>query len=332
MKKQIVIIAILIVALGFGGVWLSAYGKDAASIAAQKKSSLLATEQLNVSFQQVGGRITEIFIQESQHVEKGAPLMKLDTSDLDFQLEQLKIQMAMMDSQILQAQGSLQDYDINIQQYTTQTAQENLTTAQNHYERVKILHDSGAASQTSLEEAQQKVTTAANTFQQNQELLGKYQHNLELGNINVTLLEEQKKSLAVQLESLLSQKERMFLHAPASGRVLTLVPKVGENVTANSPVIVLQSSALYFDLYVAETQVENFQVSGTVPVYIVAKDCIIPGTVRYITSAPQFTSSRMSRDSGQADISSFQVRIGLEESAADLLPGMTVEVRLDETV
>jgi hypothetical protein len=55
------------------------------------------------------------------------------------------------------------------------------------------------------------------------------------------------------------------------------------------------------------------------------------GSIQYIINAPQYTSSRMSRDNSQGDLASFQIRIMLEGDIEHLLPGMTVEVKIDET-
>ena len=51
----------------------------------------------------------------------------------------------------------------------------------------------------------------------------------------------------------------------------------------------------------------------------------VEGVVRYITAAPQYANMRMSREKGQADASSFLVRIDVQRTP-ELLPGMTLEV------
>lgn len=331
MKKQIAVILLFIIALGFGGAWLNAKGTDAASMGLHKKSALLASEQINVSFQQVGGQVIELLVEKSQFVEKGTPLIKLDTHDTDLQLEQLEVQMTMLDNQILQAKASLHDYDIKSQQLLVQKAQEDLALVQKNYERFKILFGSGAVSEADLEGAEQKLHLAENTLKQNQNLLEKLQNNLELSATNVILIEGQREILDIQKKALQTQKKRMILKAPRDGQVLTLIPKIGENVVPNSPVIIIQGSKLFFDIYVSETQVNNFVVGKTIPVHVVASNQTLNGTVDYIINAPPFASAKMSRDNSQADISSFQIRIELQEGIQDLYAGMTVEVELDGT-
>jgi len=331
-KKQIAGLLVLILILGLGGALLYSNGQDAVSISAEKKDSLLTAEQINVSFQQVGGRVTNVPVQEGLFVKQGTVLMQLDTRDIELQIEKLKIQMAGLDAQIKQAKASLGNQDINKQQYAVQLAQETLENARRNFERVEFLHSSGACSTATLDDAQLKLTSAENAVSQNLELLEKYQTNLEIARLNVTILNEQKKALEVQFQSLLDQKDRMTLKAPSDGTILRVIPKPGENVAPGAPVVLLQSNSLYFDLYVPETQVDYFQVGKTVTVHVVALDKTIPGIVRFVISAPQYTSMRMSRDNAQGDLSSFQVRIYLSEGSEDLLSGMTVEVKTDESV
>ncbi len=331
-KKQIANIMVLILVFGFGGALLHANGKDAVSASAEKKESLLAAEQINVSFQQVGGRVIDIPIKEGQFIKQGTVLMQLDTRDIDLQIEQYKIQINKADVQIELANTSLGSEDVNKQQYAIQLAQETLANAKKTFERVNTLHSQGACSTAALDDAQLKLSSAENAVSQNQELLQKYQNNLETARLNVTIAQEQKKMLEVQLQSLLDQKNRMLLKAPSDGTILSVIPKVGENVTASSTVLLLQSNDLYFDLYVPETQVDNFYVGKPVSVYVVTLNKTIPGIVQFIMSAPQYTSMRMSRDNAQGDLSTYRVRINLDKDAKDLLSGMTVEVRTDETI
>ena len=327
---QIVLVLVMILALGIGGMWLDKNGKDAVSVSTQKKESLLSAEQTNVSFQQVGGRVTEVFVAEGQFVTQGTVLMELDTRDIDLQLEQMRIQTSGLDDQIAIAKASINDFDVNVQQTAIETAQDNLDSIRRNQERIEILYEGGAATEVAVEDAQLKLSVAENTLIQSQEVLQKYEKSLEIARMNVSLIESQKKALQVQIESLQDQKSRRVLVAPADGTVMRVLPKIGENVTANATVLIIQNKSLYFDLYVPETQINRFNAGEYTSVYVVALDKTVPGMVQYINSAPQYAGMRMTRDNAQGDISSFLVRIRLAtEDAADLLPGMTVEVLTD---
>ncbi|RYD02123.1 hypothetical protein N752_27110 [Desulforamulus aquiferis] len=143
------------------------------------------------------------------------------------------------------------------------------------------------------------------------------------------LAEKQKESMMVQLEALEVQKDRMVLKAPADGKVSRIVPKIGENIAPGVIAIVIESNQLYYDIYVNETQINKYKPGSMVSGYVVALKRNVEGKVRYITSAPQYANMRMSREKGQADVSSFLIRIDIENTP-ELIPGMTVEVNSGE--
>lgn len=142
---------------------------------------------------------------------------------------------------------------------------------------------------------------------------------------NVDLLAQQKQALSVQLKTLELQRGRMVLKASADGKVSRIVPKMGEIVSTGATGVVIETNQLYYDIYVGEDSMSQFKAGGNVNTHVVALDKDVQGKVRYITSAPQYTNMRMSRDKGLSDISSFQVRVDVQRTS-ELLPGMTVEV------
>lgn len=319
---------LLIVAFAVGGLLLTNGGKDAVSVAAEKKDSLLMSDQISVSFQQIGGHVINIPVQEGQKVKKGTVLMQLDPLDTDLQIAKLKTQISGMEVQIKQAEKNLGNQDIIKQQEAVSLAEETLSYTKKNFERMKSLYENNGCSQSTFDDAQLKLTSAENALNQNKELLKKYQSSLDSATLNIPILQQQKEALEVQLAIYNEQKNRLILKAPSDGTILRMMPKIGENVSAGTPVAMLQSSDLYFDLYVPETEVNQFKVGKTASVHVIALNQFVSGTVQFINSAPQYTSMRMSRENGQADLSTFQVRIYMN-SSEKLLPGMTVEVKMD---
>ncbi|MFK4438776.1 HlyD family secretion protein [Paenibacillus sp. RC21] len=145
----------------------------------------------------------------------------------------------------------------------------------------------------------------------------------------VDLLQQQKETQEVQLKTLLLKKERLVLKAPQDGKITAISTKVGENVGQGAPVITLETNELYYDLYVNEDQVGKFKANKEVKTHISALNKDLQGVVRYVTSAPQFANVKMSREKGEADTATFQVRVYVPKEST-LLPGMTVEVNTDE--
>ncbi|ANY65611.1 hypothetical protein BBD42_03405 [Paenibacillus sp. BIHB 4019] len=119
--------------------------------------------------------------------------------------------------------------------------------------------------------------------------------------------------------------------APNDGLISRVAVKPGEQLAQGMPVAILQKNTFYTDLYIQESEMDKLEVNKRVEVHFpyVERQVQIDGVVASIAAAPQFANLRMSREKGQADLSMFLVRIAME-SNADLLPGMTAEVRLDE--
>ncbi|MGE7615838.1 HlyD family efflux transporter periplasmic adaptor subunit [Paenibacillus sp. NPDC101420] len=119
--------------------------------------------------------------------------------------------------------------------------------------------------------------------------------------------------------------------APEDGSVNRIVVNPGDQIQLGMPMAVLQKNNFYTDLYIQESEIQKLKVNQSIDVHFPYLDrpAEVTGVVTSIAAAPQFASLRMSREKGQADLSMFLVRIAMDANA-DLLPGMTAEVKLDE--
>lgn len=118
------------------------------------------------------------------------------------------------------------------------------------------------------------------------------------------------------------KKERLVLKAPQDGKITAISTKVGENVGQGSPFITLETNKLYYDLYVNEDQVGKFKANKEIKTHISALNKDLQGTVRYVTSAPQFANVKMSREKGEADTTTFQVSDHSHHFPADCSVGI----------
>lgn len=225
------------------------------------------------------------------------------------------------------------------------------------FDRKKSLAASGAISQAEMDSAQAALDMAIANMGQQQRLLEKMlagsnagareqiltsstadaiylpeidQQRQTLANSRhgVEELLQERQNLLVQLKELQVKKGRLTLRAPEDGKILKVIAKQGEMVAPNAPVILLESKRYYYDIYLDERQAAALQVGGKLTGTSVATAAEVPGTIRFITAAPGFADLKMSREKGQADLAAFQVRIYIEPEA-NVLPGMTVEVKQD---
>lgn len=128
-----------------------------------------------------------------------------------------------------------------------------------------------------------------------------------------------------ELRQLEVNHQRLTLTAPEEGKVLKLLYELGEMVPFGAPAVLLETPRKYVDIYVNENMVSAYQPGTGVIAHVPALDTKVNGVVRFATAAPSFADLRMTRERGQADLTSYQVRIYTEDKP-QLLTGMTLEV------
>ena len=357
-------IGILFIVLIFlGGILLMYKGNDAIAMGLKKKDGILTAEQVKVSFDSVSGRMVNEAVKESQDVKKGDILMALDSTDVDLSIEKTVAQIAQLEAQINSANGTIgigfaqtdtseeeNHRGIDAQKAAVDSAEATLANNQADFERKQSLVEQGAISRSEMDNAQMALNVArANVAQQKQALSKLLGGAVDSGNTDsivlpsveqsratvankqndVEALVQQKKQLEVTLKELQVQKGRLTLRAPEDGKVLKIIAKQGEMISANTPVILLESKRYYYDIYLSEKQAAQLKEGDSIVGTTVANDRKIAGTIRFITQAPGFADLKMSREKGQSDLSAFQVRI-YADAGQGAIPGMTIEVRDNE--
>jgi len=149
--------------------------------------------------------------------------------------------------------------------------------------------------------------------------------NVEIGHV------VQKGDLLLKVKSAEGDIEEVL--SPEDGLISRMAIQSGDQLMPGLPLGTLQQTEYYTDLYVQEGQIEKLKLNQNIKVQFPYTDqkLEVGGRITSITAAPQFASSRMTREKGQADVSMFQVRVAIAPSS-ELLPGMTAEVDLNEIV
>ena len=353
---------IFIVLLIVSGIVLMYRGNDATILAQEKKEGILTAEQIKLSFDSVSGRMINEAVREGQIVREGDLIMQLDPTDTDLSIEKLKAQISQLDAQIKSTSGSMginffkADNDeqqsfrqIDSQRALVDSAKATLTNAEIDYNRKLELVNSGAVAKSQLDDATMALNVAKANVETQQQTLERLlagaqdsgrTNSISLPTIrqerasaqnmqnDIAALNEQKKMLEVQLKELEVSKDRLTLRAPEDGKILNVLQKHGEMVSPSTPVVLLETKRIYYDIYVSEEQAVNLHEGDEIICRTVAGDKKIPGTIRLLTQAPGFADLKQSREKGQADLSAFQVRIYIDP-AAEVLAGQTVSVDFD---
>ena len=235
------LIMLLISFLLIGGALLRYNGNDAVIIAMNKKSGILTAEQIQVSFNSVKGRIIQEMVKEGDEVKKGDILMKLDGTDIDFNIAKIQTQIAQLDAQIQAKQPAITlgleradiqsaqiHRDIDRQKAAIKRVESMFQNKLTEYNRKIELFQADAISQSEMDLAQNDLNVAqANVVEEKEkleQLLAGARDNensdlIELPNVIAMrqevldqkfIIEElfqRKNQLSVELEQLKIQKE-----------------------------------------------------------------------------------------------------------------------------
>ncbi|MBI0060798.1 biotin/lipoyl-binding protein [Gilliamella sp. M0320] len=368
LPKNIKIPAIFLLLLLFGSTLICLGSRnDAVTVAKSIKSGVLTADEINVAFQNVGGKVIKRFVQESQFVKKGDPLMQLEDIDTKLSIDRLQ---ALVDSQtaaVNQEQAAIEitENEINLNELSTwrkiEEVKANLEAAKSardlantEFQRHTQLRKTGGTSQSQLDAArnvyistkmqvvqiESQLSTLMigatpeqiNQFEQTRNATGMTLQSITIDRQKLQNRQNQLAQIKAQLaqaqadlKQLQVNYDRLTLVAPEDGKVLKLMFEDGEMAPAGAPAVLLETDRKYVDIYVNEKMVNDYQPGTKVKANVIALDKTVKGTVRFATAAPSFADLRMTRERGQADLTSYQVRIYME-SIPQLLTGMTIEV------
>lgn len=340
---------------------------DAVTVARSIKAGVLTADEVNTAFQNVGGRLVERPIIESQHVKKGDVLAKLDDTDTrlavaaqEAALAGLEATLALENASIATARRETDRTEkaqwraIEETAARVKAAEASYALALKDYQRTEKLLKTGSTSKSAFDAAQSTLANTREALRQGERQLasatiGATPEDLkrlkrtgsadgmtltaiqnereatENRRYTVAQLTAQRDAARVQLETLRVQESRLTLRAPEDGIVKKVLYEAGEMVTAGAPVVLLETDRRYFDIYVDETQAPDYRPATPVTAAVPALGKSVTGTVRFVEAAPSFADLRSTRERGQADLTSFQVRIYVAPDE-ELLTGMTLEV------
>lgn len=368
MNKNVKIPIIFLILLTFGST-LIFFGSrnDAVTVAKSIKSGVLTADEINVAFQNVGGKVLTRAVQESQQVKKGDVLMVLEDTDTRLAIDRLKAVIAGQEASVRQEESAITiaENETNLSEVATwrnieavqaslDAAISALDFANTEYQRHIQLRKAGGVSQSQLDNTRNTYIAAKMTTVQLQSQLSTLtvgatteqlqqfsktkdatgmtlqsiinaRHTIKNRHNQLAQLRAQLNQSQAELEQLEVNYQRLTLVAPEDGKVLKIMYEDGELVPTGAPAVLLETNRKYVDIYVNETMVNDYQPGTTVTANVIALDKEVSGKIRFATAAPSFADLRMTRERGQADLTSYQVRIYVDD-IPNLLTGMTIEV------
>ena len=295
-------------------------------VVAKPKEALLQGQAEATEYRvsgKVPGRIETYLVDEGQMVRKGDTLVVIDSPEIRSKIAEANAAKAAAQAQRNKAYNGAQKEQIAGAYELWQKALVGENVMLKSYERMKTLHDQKVISDQKFDEVEAQyqaacATTRAAKSQYDMAVNGARQEDKDAA---VALVE--RANAAVELVN--SYLEEITLTSPSDGIIAARYPKVGELVGQGSPIMTVQDlSDMWFTFNIREDQLHNMKNGDKVWLRIPALDGReISATVYYIIVRESYATWRATKEQGEFDSCTFEVRVRPDVAVDGLRPGMS---------
>ena len=118
-----------------------------------------ANDQVNIA-SKISARVSEVLVDIGSNVNPGDAIIKLDTKDLQAQVDQAQAAVNTANANLTNAMSSTRPEQIAVAQAALDNATESYEVSKKNYDRIKTLVDADANTKQQLEAAEQQLVAA----------------------------------------------------------------------------------------------------------------------------------------------------------------------------
>lgn len=275
----------------------------------------------------VPGRVEEFYVHEGDQVKAGDTLVFINSPEVSAKLEQAQAARSAASAQAGKAKKGARQQQITAAYQMWQKAQVGVDITKKSLDRVQSLYDKKVVSAQKRDEVEAQYKAAVATAnaaksQYDMALEGAQQEDKEAA----LALVAQANGAIAEVESYMGER---YLTAPCDGEVVEIYPKRTELIGTGSPVMsIVDMSDMWFTFSVREDLLGNLKVGKVVEVTIPALgDGTYQARVTYLRAMASYATWRATKNNGQYDMKSFDVRMVPVEEIPGLRPGMTAIIK-----
>ena len=272
----------------------------------------------------IPGRIEEFRADEGQSVRKGDTLVLIDSPEIRSKIAEANAAKAAAVAQKNKAYNGAQQEQIAGAYEMWQKALVGEEVMRKSFERISELHEEKVVSDQKYDEVKAQYDAASATAraaksQYDMAVKGARQEDKDAA---VALVE--RANAAVELVN--SYMDEIVLTAPADGIIAARYPKVGELVGQGSPIMTIQDlDDMGFTFNVREDRLEGMKSGDKLNLTVPALgNKHITATVYYIAVRESYATWRATKEIGEFDTKTFEVRARPDAKVEGMRPGMSV--------
>ncbi len=272
----------------------------------------------------VPGRVAAIFVEEGQQVRRGDTLIYIPSPEVDAKMEQAVAARAAAQAQHAKAEAGARKQNIEAARELYNKACVAQEVYEKSYHRTKTLYEKKVISAQKMDEVEAQYRAAvadcaAAKSQYDMALEGAQREDKEAAEAIV------ERAQGAVDEVTAYEKER-YLVSPTDGEVVEIYPKCGELVGQGAPLMsIVDLRDVWFLFSLREDLLQGLQVGDTVAVIVPALDdeATYPAVVAGIKAMAGYATWRATKNNGQYDVKSFDVKVRPCTAIDGLRPGMT---------
>ena len=272
----------------------------------------------------IPGRIEEFLADEGQSVRKGDTLVLIDSPEIRSKIAEANAAKAAAVAQKNKAYNGAQQEQIAGAYEMWQKALVGEEVMRKSFERISELHEEKVVSDQKYDEVKAQYDAASATAraaksQYDMAVKGARQEDKDAA---VALVE--RANAAVELVN--SYMDEIVLTAPADGIIAARYPKVGELVGQGSPIMTIQDlDDMWLTFNVREDRLEGMKSGDKLNLTVPALgNKHITATVYYIAVRESYATWRATKEIGEFDTKTFEVRARPDAKVEGMRPGMSV--------
>ena len=330
-KKTAKVAVVLVVLTAIIGTfyWQTTLAKTQALNSSEENWGIADAKEEDI-YAKISGRVTKIYVQEGDYVEKGQIIAEIDNDMQQTDKTQaeaaLRAQYAQVQQAIINSQTDVGTLNANLSaaQAKAKQAQAALDLAIKNEQRYAQLLAQGATSQqeydtmsTAKDNAQATYDAALAQVDAANAALNKNAANQQLINAQ----QQQADALQGKIDAVNVSEKETKIRAPFSGIITKKYIEEGAVIAPTVPLFSLQDSTNnWINFNIKETDLTKYHLGDTVELQGRNDELKLTGTIENISRKPDYATIKATNERGDKDIVTFDVKVRTNNN--NIWPGM----------
>lgn len=295
--------------------------------------------QVTVLAPQVSGYVTEVLVNDYEHVQAQQPVVKIDARSYEAALAQAQAQLASAQAQLANAcQTQAQNQAaLKAKRASLGAAQAENQRAQAKLQRMNALAEQGAVSLNDRDKARATAQLAQSNTDKAQADIDIAQEAIKATDVNRGALQAAVEMAKAQVRQAEINLDNTTIRAPSEGQVSEISVRLGQYVSAGSQLLFVVPPQQWVIANFKETQTANVRIGQPATLSIDALDgAQLTGTVVEIAPATGSEFSVLKGDNATGNftkvVQRLPIKIAIDANqplAQRLRPGMSVIAHID---